>query len=250
MSAAADFHRAWRSLPIGRLDDIIGPGTAMVLAPHPDDESLGCGGLIAACVAAGRAPLVVILTDGDGSHPHSRAYPPARLRTLRANEVTAAVAHLGLPPERLVLLEEPDGSAPHDGPRFAAVVAKLLRLIRREAACTAILAPWRHDPHCDHEAAALAAAAVAEGAGIRALAYPVWGWTLAGDAPIPGPLGPGPPGSGWRLDIGAFLPAKRNAIQAHQSQFGRLITDDPTGFRLPPKLLSIFHRPCETFIQP
>jgi LmbE family N-acetylglucosaminyl deacetylase len=245
MSVAADFHRAWRGLPIGRLDDIIGRGTAMVLAPHPDDESLGCGGLIAACLAARRAPLVVILTDGAGSHPHSRAYPPARLRTIRANEVTAAVVHLGLPPERLVLLEEPDGSAPHEGALFAAVVAKLLRLIRREAACTAILAPWRHDPHCDHEAAALAAAAVAEGAGIRALAYPVWGWTLAGDTMIPGP-----PGPGWRLDIGSFLPAKRNAIQVHQSQFGGLITDDPAGFRLPPELLSAFGGPYETFVQP
>jgi LmbE family N-acetylglucosaminyl deacetylase len=245
MSAAADFHRAWRGLPIGRLDDIVGPGTAMVLAPHPDDESLGCGGLIAACVAARRAPLVVILTDGAGSHPRSRAYPPARLRTIRANEATAAVAHLGLPPERLVLLEEPDTSAPHDGPRFATVVAKLLRLIRREATCTAILAPWRHDPHCDHEAAALAAAAVAEGAGIRALAYPVWGWTLAGDATIPGP-----PGPGWRLDINAFLAAKQSAIRTHQSQFGGLITDDPSGFRVPPDLLSVFDNPYETFLQP
>src|ERR1700688_4259111 len=115
---AGDCHRAWRELPEGTLNDIIGDGTCLILAPHPDDESLGCGGLIAACVAARRAPLVVILTDGAGSHPRSRAYPPARLRTLRANEATAAMAHLGLPPERLVLLEEPDGSAPHDGPRF------------------------------------------------------------------------------------------------------------------------------------
>jgi LmbE family N-acetylglucosaminyl deacetylase len=245
MSVAADYHHAWRGLPIGRLDDIIGPGTGLVLAPHPDDESLGCGGLIAACVAAGRAPLVVILTDGAGSHPHSRAYGPDRLRTVRANEARAAAAQLGLPPERLVFLDEPDTSAPHDGPRFAAVVAKLLRLVRREAACTAILAPWRHDPHCDHEAAALAAAAVAAAAGIRALAYPVWGWTLAADTTIHGP-----PGTGWRLDIGAFLPSKRNAIQAHRSQFGGLITDDPTGFCLPPDLLSVFDSPYETFVQP
>jgi LmbE family N-acetylglucosaminyl deacetylase len=245
MNVAADFHRAWRGLPIGCLDDIIGSGTGLVLAPHPDDESLGCGGLIAACVAAGRAPLVVILTDGAGSHSHSRVYGPVRLRAVRADEARAAVAHLGLPPARVAFLEEPDSAAPHDGPRFAAVVAKLLRLVRREAACTAILAPWRHDPHCDHEAAALTAAAAGEAAGIGVLAYPIWGWTLAPDTMIPGPVG-----AGWRLDISAFLPAKRNAIRAHLSQSGRLITDDPTGFRLPSELLSVFDRPHETFVQP
>ena len=36
---------------------------------------------------------------------------------------------------------------------------------------------------------------------------------------------------------------KRRAIQAHQSQYGELITDDPTGFRLPPALLSVFDVP-------
>ncbi|HEX2943304.1 MAG TPA: PIG-L family deacetylase, partial [Rhodopila sp.] len=72
MNRAADHHRAWRSLPLGTLDHIAGTGTCLILAPHPDDESLGCGGLIATAVAAGRAPLVVILTDGAGSHPNSR----------------------------------------------------------------------------------------------------------------------------------------------------------------------------------
>ena len=57
MTTAAAFHRAWRQLPPGRLTDIVGDGTCLILAPHPDDESLGCGGLIAACIAAGRPPL-------------------------------------------------------------------------------------------------------------------------------------------------------------------------------------------------
>src|ERR1700742_5149972 len=104
MTSAADWHRHWRQLPIGRLDDVIGSGTCLVLAPHPDDESLGCGGLIAACVAAGRDPLVAVLTDGTGSHPGSLAFPPDRLRTLRAQEVRAAVGHLGLAAHRVVLL--------------------------------------------------------------------------------------------------------------------------------------------------
>src|ERR1700744_3098512 len=102
MTTAGDFHRTWRALPIGGLDDVIGGGTCLVLAPHPDDESLGCGGLIAACVAAGRMPLVAILTDGVGSHPNSRTYPPDRLREVRTQEVRQAVGFLGLPPDRIV----------------------------------------------------------------------------------------------------------------------------------------------------
>jgi LmbE family N-acetylglucosaminyl deacetylase len=243
MTTAGDYHRAWRALPVAELDDIIGSGTCLILAPHPDDESLGCGGLIAACVAAGRNPLVVVLTDGAGSH-HSIAYPPERLRAVRALEVRAAVGHLGLAPDRIVFLNEADTAAPHDGPGFDAVVTRLVALGRREPACTAILAPWRHDPHCDHVAASLAAGAAARIAGIRQVAYPIWGWTLPATASVPGS-----PAAGWRLDIGAFLPAKRAAIQAHRSQYGGLITDDPSGFRLPSDLLSMFDSVYETFLQ-
>ncbi len=242
MTPAGDFHAAWRVLPLGGLPDIIGPGSCLILAPHADDESLGCGGLIAACCAAGRKPLVAFLTDGAGSHPHSRAYPPERLRDVRMREARAALACLGMPPDRAVFLGQRDTAAPCHGPAFDAVAARLLALV---GDATAILAPWRHDPHCDHEAASLVAASVASAAGIRHVAYPVWGWTLPPDAPVPAP-----PAHGWRFDITPYAPMKRRAIQAHQSQYGDLITDDPTGFRLPPALLSVFDVPWETFIEP
>jgi LmbE family N-acetylglucosaminyl deacetylase len=245
VTTAGQFHQAWRALPFGSLNDIIGRGTCLILAPHPDDESLGCGGFIAACVAAGRAPLVVILTDGVASHPNSQAFPPDRLRATRAQEVRAAVECLGLSPDRLVLLDEPDAAAPHAGPKFDAVVERLNDLIGQEADCTSILAPWRYDPHCDHEAAALAAASTAAIMAVRHVAYPVWGWTLPPDTPVPTPVT-----AGWRLDVAAFLPAKRRAIQSHQTQYGELITDDPAGFKLPQALLSVFDSPSETFVVP
>jgi LmbE family N-acetylglucosaminyl deacetylase len=245
MTTAGALHHAWRALPEGQLDDIVGPGICLILAPHPDDESLGCGGLIAACVAAGRAPLVVMLTDGAGSHPSSRTHPPDRLRALRAQEASTAVSLLGLATDRLVFLNQPDAATPHAGPRFDAIAATLIAIVRAEPACTAILAPWRHDPHCDHEAASHLATAVAKVAAIRHLAYPVWGWTLDAETPVPAAAQ-----TGFRLDISRFLPAKRAAIQAHRSQYGDLITDDPGGFRLPPGLLSVFDAPFETFLQP
>ncbi len=240
MSSAGEWHRHWRQLPLAGLNDIIGTGTCLILAPHPDDESLGCGGLIATCVAAGRLPLVVVLTDGAGSHPGSRAFPPDRLRAVRADEARTALAQLGLGRERLVFLGQPDTAAPVAGPAFEAVVAALAGLV--EADCTAILAPWRHDPHCDHEAASMMASSVAAQVLIRHVAYPVWGWTLPAETPVPGA-----PSPGFRLDVEPFLASKRRAIAAHQSQYGDLITDDPNGFRLPDGLLSVFDMPFETF---
>jgi LmbE family N-acetylglucosaminyl deacetylase len=245
MMVAGDFHAAWRNLPVSGLQGIIGDGTCLILAPHPDDESLGCGGLIAACCAAGRAPCVAVLTDGTGSHPQSRAYPSDKLRSLRMQELRTAVAHLGLPEDRILFLDQKDTASPHEGAAFEAVVARLITWVQQESVCTSVLAPWRFDPHCDHEAAAKIVAHVANRCDVRAVAYPVWGWTLPAHHPIPAPIT-----SGWRLDISAFLAQKRRAVRAHQSQLGHLITDDPSGFSLPPELLCVFETPFETFVEP
>ena len=142
---------AMRDLPLASLPTITG-GKPLILAPHPDDESLGCGGLIAESYAQGEAPLVVVLTDGAASHPNSRAYPPDRLRTTREAETRAAVACLGLPADQVTFLRTPDTRAPTDGPAFAEVVSRLTVLIQRHA-CRSILASWAQDPHCDHQAA-------------------------------------------------------------------------------------------------
>ncbi|GBQ79882.1 hypothetical protein AA13595_0149 [Gluconacetobacter johannae DSM 13595] len=232
---------AFRALPFRPLDRIV-PGTALVLAPHADDESLGCGGLIAACCAAGRPPLVAIVTDGAASHPHSRAWPPARLRARRQAEARHAVSLLGLAPARIVFLGLPDAAAPHEGPAFDRAVETLAGLAARHA-CGTVLAPWRHDPHCDHEAAWKMGVALRQSGGLSLLAYPVWGWLIAPDTE----LDQRPP-QGMRLDIARYLTVKAEAIGAHESQHGGLIGDDPTGFRLPDTLLSAFDVPFEVFL--
>jgi len=234
-------HAAWSRLPVGGLTAIIGTGTCIVLAPHPDDESLGCGGLIAECVASGRPPTILFLTDGTGSHPRSVEYHSDRLRTLRQHEAIAAVDALGASADCVLFLDQKDSAAPIAGPEFDAVIAMILRVA--PASATAILAPWRHDPHCDHEAAALMAERVARLRNLRLISYPVWGWTLPPATEIDAPSR-----AGWRLDIARHLPAKRRAIGAHRSQLGRIITDDPTGFQLPPELLAVFDQPYETFL--
>ena len=58
---------------------------------------------------------VVIVSDGAGSHPNSKAYPPDRLRLLREEEARRAGAELGLRPEEMLFLGLPDRFVPHEG---------------------------------------------------------------------------------------------------------------------------------------
>jgi LmbE family N-acetylglucosaminyl deacetylase len=238
---AADLHRAWRELPIGTLTDLAGAGACLILAPHPDDESLGCGGLIAALCQAGRPPVVAVLTDGAGSHPGSHDWPPESLREVRSQEVRTAAALLGLPADRLVLLRQPDSHAPHPGDdAFDAVVTRV-RGVARDFGCDRILATWEHDPHCDHLAAWHIAAEAVRRSDLLLMAFPVWGWTLENELTTASVRG-------FRLDISGVQVLKRRAIQAHASQLGRLITDDPAGFALPDTLLAVAAAPFETFL--
>jgi N-acetyl-1-D-myo-inositol-2-amino-2-deoxy-alpha-D-glucopyranoside deacetylase len=92
----------------------------LVIAPHPDDETLACGGLIHQAVAGGRLVRVVLLTNGDGfrrivggyrvhgDHDASDAF--VRLGTARAAEATAALGVLGVPASDVTFLGYPDGS--------------------------------------------------------------------------------------------------------------------------------------------
>jgi LmbE family N-acetylglucosaminyl deacetylase len=241
---AAALHRRWRRLPPVSLRGLIGPGPALVLAPHPDDETLGCGGLIARCCAAGCPPVVAILTDGRASHPGSAAFPPGRLADRRRTEVRTALRRLGLRPNRLLWLGEPDSRAPQAGPGFRRMVRRLAGVVRR-GGCSAIVSPWRFDPHGDHVAAARIAAAVAARTGVRSRAYPVWGWTLEPGAPVwqhrP---------AGGRLDVTRMRLRKRAALRAHRSQYGGLITDAPNGFTLPPVLRALVDGAWETYLCP
>ena len=242
MISAAQAFEAMTALPVVPLHTVTGGKPVLILAPHADDESLGCGGLIAAASAAGHAPFVLILTDGTGSHPNSRAYPPLRLKELREQEALNAVGILGLPPGRLGFLGLRDTAAPMEGDRFDDAVAAILSFAERTGTAS-ILSPWQHDPHCDHLAPHLMASAAIARCRLRHLAYPIWGWTLPLDTRLPGPAS-----RGMRLDITDHLAAKRLAIAAHASQYGGLIQDDPDGFQLPPSLLNIFNRPYETFL--
>jgi LmbE family N-acetylglucosaminyl deacetylase len=225
------------------LDRCLGTGGLVVIAPHPDDESLACGGLIAEARAQGRPLRVVIVSDGTGSHPDSRAYPMERLRELRESEAKRAVEALGLDPERdLLLLRLPDRFVPSEGPAAEAAIGRIVDCARVVNA-SAMFVSWRQDPHCDHQASyLLARAAQRRVPDLGLYEYTVWGAALPPETPVE-------PANGFRLDVERWLTRKRLAIAAHRSQTTDLIDDDPGGFRLTPDDLARFDRPYEFFFE-
>ncbi len=238
----ADYLAALARLPFGGLGDIVGRDPFLVIAPHPDDETLGCGGLLIAAERAGLAGHVLILTDGSGSHPRSVKVPPARLIALRRDEARRALAQLGLPDGRLSTLDLRDTATPSQGPAFDAAVDAIVERAEAVGART-LLVTWGRDPHCDHETAFAMARAAARRRGLRLWAYPVWGLHL-------------PPGDeideeaprGFRLDIAADRATKRRAIDCYASQMTRLIDDDPEAFCFTEAQLAPFLGDAETFI--
>lgn len=234
-----DWFDALQEAPATSLGDILGPGGLLVIAPHPDDETLGCGALIAAASAAGLPVRVAVLTDGAASHPRSAAYPGPRLAALREQETRDALVALGAAGASLRFLRHSDGRLKDTDPD--AVAAALEADLHTSNA--ALFVTWDGDPHPDHKAAFAIARLLQARTGLPLHAYPIWSRTLPGGALLTA--------TGERMarfNARPYLAAKRRAMAAHRSQVFNLVHDDPTGFRLTPDLLDLFMPDHEAFI--
>ena len=234
-------------IPLRSLAELLPASTAAVavVAPHPDDETLGCGGMIAALCQQGVRVNVLVVSDGTQSHPKSRKFPAPALQALREQETLAAVHLLGLASQKVVFLRLPDGAVPAEGhPDFAATAGRCDKILTAWSP-QAVFAPWRADPHPDHRATLqLVQAAMPTSSAPRLLEYPIWDWdeSQRGDYPTM-------THKGWRLDISDTVALKQQAISAYRSQTTDLIDDDPAGFQLNPEMLSYFNRSWELFFE-
>lgn len=236
-------------LPL-RSVNAIATTSVLVVAPHPDDETLGCGGAISLLRAVGCAVHVLVISDGTLSHPRSIKYPAPCLRILRETETLSALSILGMK-QTATFLRLPDGSIPIlESPRRQEAIARC-RAVLQTVMPTTIFLPWRFDPHPDHRATwQLIHTAVKELNQLdstyapRLIEYPIWDW----DAAQRGRFGCDPV-SAWRLDISTVLEMKLRAIAAYRSQTTDLIDDDPEGFRLTPEMLENFAQPWELYLE-
>jgi LmbE family N-acetylglucosaminyl deacetylase len=232
------------SLPIRSVRDALADRSFVVIAPHPDDESLGCGGLIVDACRQGVGAKVVIVSDGAGSHPNSKAYPSERLTTLREVEARQAGAELGLRPEAMVFLRLPDRFVPHGGEEAEHAINVIADCVK-EIGAGSLFVSWRHDPHCDHEASYRIAREVQRRVGeVKLFEYVVWGHTLPPSTEVH------PIRGGFRISINhEAMEKKRRAIAAHRSQTTMLIDDDPGGFLFSQIDLHRFDGPYEFFLE-
>jgi LmbE family N-acetylglucosaminyl deacetylase/SAM-dependent methyltransferase len=210
----------------------------VVLSAHPDDESLGAGGLIAASVAAGADVQLLVATDGRFSHPDSPTHTPEQLAALRRDEMAAGSRALGIanPPIMLGLC---DGSLELQAERLAHALAPHLR------DATHVLTTWEHDGHADHEVCARVVRRLLAGRrDVVHWQYPIWLWHW-GD-----PSSPDVPLSLLRvasLDADA-LRRKAAALECHRSQYLPLSPapgDEPI---LPMHVLAHFERDVEYLV--
>ncbi|NIJ54487.1 PIG-L deacetylase family protein [Dyadobacter arcticus] len=222
-------------------------GDSMVIAPHADDETLGCGGTAALLLREGFTVQFVFVSDGTLSHPNSKKYPAPRLRVLRELEAIHAVEILGGKKENVDFLSLPDRNVPHaDSLYFESVVRLMMACIRQHQPQT-IFIPWQNDPHPDHRASfqILTEAVLRLDVKPRILQYPIWLWEMGNvrDIELISKM------QICGVDIRNVLEIKRKALDAHQSQITDLIDDDPDGFRLSEEMIAHFSNAREIFFE-
>ncbi|CAN5669242.1 PIG-L family deacetylase [soil metagenome] len=210
-------------------------GQVVVVAPHPDDETLGAGGVIATTLSAGFDVTVVSCSDGEG------AYDDPGLGARRRDELDLALRRLAgssVDPGTggtlsCVRLELPDGQLS----RHEATLVSHLEMLTSCAA--AVIGPWPGDGHPDHEAVGRACEQVTRHRPQDLFTYPIWAWHWG----TPDQL-PMDPMVRVTLDCSARL-AKTKALGAFTSQTLRPVD----GAILPSHVLAHFHRPYEVFFR-
>lgn len=188
-------------------------GNCLVLAPHPDDDILGCGGTIALKARAGAVVAVVFLTDGGRGLPVR-----ADTGVIREGEAVEAAGILGLPPDRLIFLRYPDGELGDCTERAVTDVGRLVA----DFEVRDLFVPYRKEFHADHTAAWRIGRACLPPGG-RIFEYPVWygpwiwprlGWR----ARAASALHLAAAARAVKVRVTGVLDLKRRAMSAHRTQ--------------------------------
>lgn len=168
MRAAGPSEAAWRAhtsaLPRW---DVPRDVHAVVVSPHPDDETLGLGGTLRQLIAAGGHLDLLAVTDGEASHPGAPGLAARRREELRAALAALGIAHA----TRIQPLGLPDGQVAAHRTSLAATLQAL-----PVTAATRWFSPVADDGHPDHDAVGEVVAEVATRRGIDHLRFPVWAW--------------------------------------------------------------------------
>lgn len=206
-----------KAMPIESLD-----GSALVFAPHQDDETLGCGGLIALKRQQQIPVNVAFLTDGSACYDSIAlagvTIMPARdVIATRKQEATEALERLGVNVTSIHFLDQPDQFLDHQELEHDALINSLVDLINKIAPQD-IYVTYRYDVHGDHQATyrLVHEAIVRSGRQARLWEYPIWSfWShkhLSG-------LVRNQRRNLYQLSIKSVLAQKKTALTCYKSQF-------------------------------
>jgi LmbE family N-acetylglucosaminyl deacetylase len=195
----------------------------IVFAPHPDDETLGCGGTIAKKVKRGYDVIIVVMTDG--RHALSNAFgilhnpTPDEIKNIRRSEANTAMEILGVPKKNIIFLDFEDGTLGHIN-NHEELVTKITELLE-EFQPTEVYFPQEKDYHPDHRAASLLLQE-----SIKKLNHPIQGYQYSVGmrylrlGPIKQKLLNYLRNNYVYVDISEVLSKKIEALSAYKSQIG------------------------------
>jgi N-acetylglucosamine malate deacetylase 1 len=197
--------------------------TAIVFAPHQDDETFGCGGMIA-IKRAKKVPVnVVFLTDGKHSIPEW--IKPEEIIKIRQEEALTALNILGVSASATHFLGYGDGTLTgltyEERTQIIIQLSELLKAYKPEE----IYLPHRKDRHLDHEATYnLVKDAIAlSNLNVEIFQYPVW---ILWQNPLSSNLKLQEISGSYSISINTVQNQKKQAIASYKSQ----ITTLPPGF--------------------
>ena len=162
----AVLHLLYRFRPALSLTD-----KTVIIAPHPDDEVIGCAGLIQALVERGTPPHVIILTGGEGSHRGCCNTSAEEIVAARHQLTLKAAVTLGLPESHIHCLSYPDGGVAMEHPE-----TERLQVLLSELNPQSVFVPHRGEGWSDHLQAAEITKHLLKGQDVSIYEYCVWMW--------------------------------------------------------------------------
>lgn len=212
----------------------------IVFAPHPDDETLGCGGIIAKKTEKHIPVTIVFMTDGRHSHLHEQGIQtnptPQELAKIRKEEALKATSVLGINEKNIHFLNFTDGSLSDVQETVKATIKNILH----QWEPTETFYPYRKDFHEDHRTTCQIVEALFKDLTISAqrYEYPIWPPTIQDTEK----------GNKKEIDISQVISQKKKAINAYDSQT-TIFSDQQEHPILSSDFLKYFLRPQEIFLK-
>ena len=220
-------------------------GATVIIAPHQDDETLACGGIISRKRDEGLPVHVIFITDGSASHPNHPRLEAREISGMRRQEAMQALGCLRVERAAVHFLDHTDGTLHRLDARNREKLVTDLASLFLIISPAEIFLPCHPDGSSEHDAVFGFVTDAIANSGQRPVVwqYPVWSW-----------WNPVILLRRWiattdcrRLSLEDHTQAKLAAIQCYQSQIAALPPDSAPA--LPPALVNIFKADTEYFFR-